>query len=146
VYQTGNVEQHCGVTPDKWLGKTSEEIWPPEFAAEERQHDEAVLRGETVKTITTRPHDDELRTWINYRFPIRGLDKLTYIGCISFDITESKQVKKIYESLMDSSLMVVFIVQDGRFRFQEDHRRTQGDDEFYQQAWRGCGLQVCIAD
>ena len=117
VYHTGNGEQYFEVTPDKWLGKTSEEILPPEFAAEERQHDEAVLRGETVKTTTTRPHADELRTWVNYRFPICGYDKLNYIGCISFDITESKQVKKIYESLMENSLMVVFIVQDGRFRF-----------------------------
>ena len=116
VYLTENVERYFGVSPNQWLGKTSEETWPPELATEARRYDEAVLRGETVKSITTRPHADSLRTWVIYRFPIPRHDSPPHIGCISFDITEYKQAETIYESLMESSLMVVFIVQEGKFR------------------------------
>jgi diguanylate cyclase (GGDEF)-like protein/PAS domain S-box-containing protein len=117
VYLTENVEQYFGVKPDEWLGKTSEEIWPEELATDVRRHDEAVLRGETVKSMTIRPQGDSLQTWVTYRFPIHGHEGPPFIGCISFDITEYKQTEAIYERLMESSLIVVFIVQDGRFRF-----------------------------
>ena len=123
IYLTGKVKELLGVNPDEWLGKTSEEIWPFELAEKVRYDDEATLRGEIVQSITERPLKDELRTWVTHRFPIHRQNKPPLIGCISFDITERKQVDEAlresegrYKRLLDSVTDYIYTVQviDGR--------------------------------
>ena len=88
IQLTENVEKYFGIKAVEWLGKTSEEIWPPELAAQVRKDDEAALQGKAVRSITERPQKGELRTWMTQRFPIPRKDKPPLIGCISIDITD----------------------------------------------------------
>lgn len=94
IHLTENIEAYFGIKPEEWLGKTSEEIWPPELAAKVREDDEAVLKGKIVKSITERPQKGSLHTWITQRFPIHRKNKPPLIGCISIDISDRIKAEK----------------------------------------------------
>jgi PAS domain S-box-containing protein len=93
IYLTEKVRDYFGIEPSEWLGKTSEQIWPPELAAQVRREDEAALRGEYTQSLVERPHKDGIHTWLVNRFPIHRENAPPLIGCISIDITEKKKME-----------------------------------------------------
>jgi PAS domain S-box-containing protein len=83
-------EQAFQKSRKEWLGKTSEELWPPEVAAKFREQDRVVIEsGEALQSLGSLRHSDGLHQWISHRFPIVDQDGHTVmIGVNAIDVTE----------------------------------------------------------
>jgi len=100
----------------EWLGKTSEELWPPEVAAKFRDQDRLVIEtGEALQTLGSLRHPDGLHHWISHRFPIADQDGHTVmIGINAIDVTESMATKARLEQILDSGPAAIYTCDPGR--------------------------------
>ena len=89
VQASENFQEMVGIAGSKMIGKTMEELFPPEFAAKISADDRAVVaKGDVLKI------DEELngRTYSTIKFPLVQGDK-TLIAGFTIDITERKQAE-----------------------------------------------------
>jgi two-component system, cell cycle sensor histidine kinase and response regulator CckA len=101
---------------EEWLGKTSEELWPPEVAAKFRDQDRLVIEsGEPLQTLGSLLHPDGLHQWISHRFPIADQDGHTVmIGVHAIDVTEPMAIKARLEQVLDSGPAAIYTCDVGR--------------------------------
>ena len=101
---------------EEWLGKTSEELWPPEVAAKFREQDRLVIEsGEALQTLGSLRHPDGLHQWISHRFPIVDQDGQTVmIGINAIDVTEPMATKARLEQVLDSGPAAIYTCEPGR--------------------------------
>ncbi|MGC9976748.1 MAG: PAS domain S-box protein, partial [Syntrophales bacterium] len=132
IQVTENVEKYFGVKPDEWLGKTSEEIWHPELAAQVRRDDEEVLQGRAVESITERPQKGGIHTWLTQRFPIHRQNKPPLIGCISIDITDRvkaeealRESEEKYRSLAVTVDSMYLVDREYRYQFMNERHLSR---------------------
>ena len=83
------------LAPKQILGKTDDEIFPPEQAAAFRANDLKVLQaGVALEFEEVARHQDELHTSIVSKFPLRNTEGKVYAICgIVTDITERKSLE-----------------------------------------------------
>ncbi|MBS0209281.1 MAG: PAS domain S-box protein [Planctomycetes bacterium] len=81
------------ILPDDILGKTDEETFPPELAAQFVANDKEVIRlGEPLVFEEVAPHRDGEHHYISVKFPIKdATGKVLAMGGISTDISELKR-------------------------------------------------------
>ncbi len=82
-------------TPGEWYGKTVDELFPPETAAQLKENDRRVLEsGDVLQTIETTAQGGELRHWLTCKFLIpEGIGKDVLLGGVGIDITEQKRIE-----------------------------------------------------
>ena len=82
-------------TPEQVVGKTDEELFPPDVAAAMRQHDEALIAGGSpIQIEETIPVAGEARVFHTVKAPLRdGNNRVVGILGISRDITERKRIE-----------------------------------------------------
>jgi PAS domain S-box-containing protein len=73
------------------LGKTSEELFPPELARSIRADDEEVLRTGRLKTVE---ESFEGRSYITCKFPLHRPDKAALLGGFTIEITDRKRFEE----------------------------------------------------
>ena len=81
-------------------GKTDEEVFPPETAAQFRENDRrALAAGSGVQTVETLEHaDGVLHHSLVSKFPIPGPDsKPVLVGGMAIDITDLKRAERVLE-------------------------------------------------
>ncbi len=85
----------ASLAPEQILGKTDDEIFPPEQAAAFRANDLKVLQaGVALEFEEVARHQDELHTSIVSKFPLRNTEGKVYAICgIVTDITERKSLE-----------------------------------------------------
>jgi PAS domain S-box-containing protein len=85
--------------PDQFIGRTDEDIFPAEAAAQFRENDRKVLAtGEVCETIELLEQDDGLHHWMVSKFPIPGPDgSSTRVGGIAIDVTDRVRVREILQ-------------------------------------------------
>ena len=78
------------------VGKTDDEVFPAEVAAQFRKNDQLALESSGIRTIETLEHSDGIRHHsIVSKFPISGPDgKPALIGGMAIDITEEKRAEE----------------------------------------------------
>lgn len=77
-------------------GKSDDDVWPADIAAEYKANDKAVrTAGSPLQFIQTVPHDDGLHHWFTVKFPIfDDSGDIVMIGGIGIDITEQERIAK----------------------------------------------------
>ena len=90
------------------VGRTDEEMFPPEIAGSFQTHDRAVLAQKSALTFDEyAPHDDGIHAYVCIKFPLEGADgSVSGIGGIATDITERKKselVAKRLAAIVESS-------------------------------------------
>jgi PAS domain S-box-containing protein len=90
-------EQTFHLTRQDIIGKSDQDIFPPEQAAAYRANDLEVLKtGRSIQFEEVALHDDGLQTNIVWKFPLRRQDDTPYAICgIATDITKLKQGEKV---------------------------------------------------
>ncbi len=73
------------------LGKTSEELFPPELARSIRADDEEVLRTGRLRTVE---ESFEGRSYVTCKFPLYRPDKTALLGGYTVEITERKRFEE----------------------------------------------------
>ena len=97
VYANAAAEKAFNTAREKLYGRTDEEIFPAEVAAQFRKNDELALGDEKgiQVTETLEQEDGILHYSLVNKFPIPGPDGSTVlIGGTAFDITERKQAEE----------------------------------------------------
>lgn len=81
---------------DSWFGKTDEQLWSPEIAAEFRQHDAEVLASGRPLQLkqTTRLPTGECLHWQVTKFSFRDESGAMYIGGMALDITDKVEAEE----------------------------------------------------
>lgn len=81
--------------PAELVGKTDEELWPPDTAAQFRAHDQVVLAlGGQLQTIETAPQQDGLHHWLVSKFAIPDAQgRSEWTAGIGIDITEQTRAE-----------------------------------------------------
>lgn len=125
VYANDDAVKAFDTPREKLYGKTDEEIFPPETAAEFKKNDTLALQdGEVVQTIETLAQEDGFHHSIVNKFPITAPDGETVmVGGIAIDITEYKLAEEAlqknelrYRALFETSQDGIMIVDDhGRY-------------------------------
>ncbi len=73
------------------LGKTSEELFPPELARSMRADDEEILRTGNLRTVE---ETFEGRSYITCKFPLHRPDKTVLLGGFTIEITDRKRFEE----------------------------------------------------
>lgn len=84
-------ERLLGRPLSKMLGKTSEELFPPELARSIRDDDEEVLRTGSLKTVE---ETFEGHSYITCKFPLNRPDKTALLGGFTIEITDRKRFEE----------------------------------------------------
>ena len=115
------------VKAEEVVGRSDEEIFPPEFAARFQDNDRAVLeQGRALEFEEFAPHPDGTHTYISVKFPVRDAQGRYVAVCgISTDITDRKRAElalrdseALYHSLVECvPLCILRKDRQGRFTF-----------------------------
>ena len=118
-------ERTFHLTRQDIVGKTDQDIFPPEQASAFRSNDLAVMKAERpLQFEEVALHDDGPHTSIVSKFPLRHLDGTPYAVCgITTDITQRKQAEESrkeseerYRSIFENAVEGIFqTTLDGKF-------------------------------
>ena len=97
-----------GATPEQLVGKTGEELHPPDLAAAIRQHDEGVIAGGLpIQLEETIPVAGEPRVFLTLKAPLRDSSgRIVGVLGISRDVTERKgaaEERRLLASIVENS-------------------------------------------
>jgi PAS domain S-box-containing protein len=126
VYVSRNFRRFVGRDPEQMIGKTDDEVWPPETARLVREHDAAVLAaGKVFEMIETGPAaNGEQRHFIVFKFPFRDGSGKLFLGGVARDVTESKraevQLTQYADRLQSLSHRLVQVQEEERRRLARE--------------------------
>ncbi len=101
------------------LGRSDEEIFPAEVAAEFKEHDRRALAESGVQTIETLEHEDGVHHSIVAKFPISGAEGApALVGGVAIDITERLRAEEIVleseerlRAIADTSPAIIYMTE-----------------------------------
>ncbi len=96
TYLNEPFERHFNAKKAQWMNKTDEELWPPELAVRQREHDQEVLRRGTVVSQEQLAFatDGSPRYWLSFRFPLKDSAGHVMVAGLSLEITERKRAEQ----------------------------------------------------
>lgn len=123
VYANTAAEKSFGTLKADLYGKTDEEVFPAETAAQFREHDRLAVEDGTGLQIVETMEDNQgiLRHSIVSKFPITDPDgKLALIGGMAIDITDQKQAEDELRRRMEFDEAVMSSMGEGLFTVDSD--------------------------
>jgi PAS domain S-box-containing protein len=97
-------------TREEWLGKTVEDLWPPEVVEKFKAQDQLLLETKKpVRALDTLRHPDGLHHYIYYTFPIVDQEgNPVMIGTNAVDVTEHLETKARLDQVLDSGPAAIY--------------------------------------
>lgn len=80
----------------EWLGKTDQDIWPPDVAAQLREHDLTVLAGDKVVELEEAipTPDGTWHQFLVFKFPFREASGKKVLAGIAIEVTDRKYLEE----------------------------------------------------
>lgn len=128
IYVNRQFEEKLKLPIANCLGKTDQELFPPEIARIFTEHDrEALKTGDVLETEeTTLDERGKVRFWLVMKFPVRSTEGQLLLGGVALDITSRKQTEEALRQRETELLRSQKVLQTlGRklISAQEDERR-----------------------
>ena len=134
VYANAAAEKAFNAKREELYGKTDQEIFPSEIAAQFIKNDkQALIDGTGVQVIETLEQDDGVLHYsLVNKFPIPGSDgNIALIGGTAFDITERlraeealRRNEKMFSTLVDAAPFGVYFI-DSEFRLRAINKGSE---------------------
>ncbi len=107
---------------DQWMGKLPEECFPPDLAADMRNHDEAALAaGFECYEETWATKSGAIETYETRKFRIDRPGQTPLLGSLIIDITKRKQaetqLKKLFQAVEQSPACAVITNTEGNIEY-----------------------------
>ncbi|HEY2846779.1 MAG TPA: PAS domain S-box protein, partial [Pyrinomonadaceae bacterium] len=118
VYANDAAERSFGTTKADLYGKVDEDVFPPEFAKQFREHDRRAMdSGTGLQVLESLVEDDGVTHYsIVSKFPIMGPDgKPALIGGMAIDVTEQKQAEEALRRRVDFDEAVMTNMGEGLY-------------------------------
>ena len=98
IFVNQKCEQMFQLSSDEIIGKTSFDVFPEELAEKHDDIDSQVLEsGRTLEVEEQTHFDDEPRSFLSVKFPLRDEEEKIYaVCCIATDISERKKQEVLY--------------------------------------------------
>ena len=96
VFVNGTWEALFRRSPEQWLNKSDDEMFPPETAAEFKQSDRFVIEsGEPLQRTVVAPVGGSPRYWLVSKFPIADANgQMVLLGGVVVDVTQKTQMEE----------------------------------------------------
>jgi two-component system, sensor histidine kinase and response regulator len=96
VYINQTFERLLGKQSTQVIGKTDFDLWPEASAKLLVERDRRALNtGQPLETLLQFPQaDGTMKHWLTSKFPIHDTEKRSFVGGVSVDITERKQIEE----------------------------------------------------
>jgi len=95
VYANRAYETESDPTPEARIGRSDDDIFPPQLAGQYKRHDRLVLEtGQATKVVEENLQPDGVHYQIVHKFPVSGLGSPRLIGGLCIDITELKRLEE----------------------------------------------------
>ncbi len=103
VFANASWEKALGRGPGESLGKTVDDLWPPEIADRLKELDQEVFaQNRPIEAVVELPVAGIKRTFLSYRFPIRGeTGQVEMVGAIGIDITDRLKAEEARDRLIE---------------------------------------------
>ena len=89
-------EKTFNISCNEWLGKTVDDVLPPEIAQPLNENDNRVMSSmNNLKVIETVQQPDGIHKYITCKFPIPQEGKSALLGGVSIDVTESLRTEEM---------------------------------------------------
>jgi PAS domain S-box-containing protein len=128
IYVNLAFEKLLNKSSEECLGKTDQQLFPPEVARAFREHDRRVLKKREILEIEEITLDDKgnRRFWWVVKFPVQSKEGQLLLGGAALDISERKKIEEALEQrkteLQESQKMLQAL--GGKLiSAQEDERR-----------------------
>ena len=132
TYVNRMYEDTFAIKKAEWLGKTDEELFPPDIAEQYRSNDRKVLEtGRPVQTIEPALREGDVRHWLAYKFPIfdeAGVPVI--VGGIGLDVTEYERSKERLQESEERYRALVEAAGDAIYMKDAQGRYTTVNPEF----------------
>jgi two-component system, cell cycle sensor histidine kinase and response regulator CckA len=101
VYLNRTYLDRYNLEPADRLGKTAADVWPADVAARFAENDRQVLAAGRPVTFYEQAPDSngDVATWMNVKFPFRGLDGGEYLGGVGVDMTARQRAEDAARAL-----------------------------------------------
>ena len=99
TFYNDRMAERFRISSREWLGKTSQELWPPEIAEEMRRSEQQVVTGGRMieKVEETVERDGRKACWRTYKFPWWNERGEIMLGAFALDVTGELQQRKALE-------------------------------------------------
>lgn len=130
VYANRGFAEAANCTPEDLIGKTTDELVPPELQAQYREENRRALTGQTVSSETSFPGLDGPHFWMTYKFPIPRDGQPALLGLASFDVTDRRRAEEALrenerqKNLVLNATREMFAYHDTDLRIQWANRAS----------------------
>lgn len=89
-------KQFFAIDPGDVIGKTDDELWPPEIAQQIKEIDHVIFeKGEPVQIVEMVPSTRGKTHWLTSKFPIPDHNgNIEMLGAVAIDITERREAEE----------------------------------------------------
>ena len=138
VYVNRAFERLFSRSAGELIGKTDDELLPPDVAAKIKAHDAQVLeKGAPIEFVETVPTlDSSAERWLALKFPYVDADGEQCLGGIAVDITARERVESALREREADLLEAQRIGHLGFWRYDSKNDIVHWSDE----AYRFCGM------
>lgn len=106
LYYNRRLASQFNITEQEWIGRSNEDLWPAELAAELRRNDDSVFAaGEPIEvTETMRSGDRPPSYWRSYKFPFNDQQGNPLLAGMSLNITEQLRRQAELDAALEEKL------------------------------------------